>query len=481
MSEAGQGGASISDAVLQAEGLTYCYHGRPAPAVRDVSLVARAGDCLLVTGPSGCGKSTLARCLTGLIPHLYKGTLDGQVWIGGVRSDETPLWHLAETAGMVLQNPEAQMLASTVEDEIIFGLENLGLTRDTIAGRLEESLDRFGLQRLRRRDPRRLSGGEGQRVMLAAMLSRQAPALVLDEPLSMLDTAMAGELVSYLTDLARRGSAVVVCEHRAHYFSGSDPYREHRLCGAEPISSDDAGSDAPLSDVPPFDLCARGLTVARGGRVVLAGIDLELAGGQVTALVGVNGSGKTTLLRALVGLQRHEGSVVVTTGDEPDLGMVFQNPDLQLFNPTVREEMRYRMDAPDETLYGWLLSRLGLVRYEGASPLLLSEGEKKRLCLALVLQRRPQHGVLLDEPTLGQDDAHRATLGRMARSLAGSGRLVLTATHDLSWAAHYADRMLVLHDGRIVASGEPAALLRDAALWALVGLRVPAWVWEPSA
>jgi energy-coupling factor transporter ATP-binding protein EcfA2 len=470
-----------SDRLLEANALTYSYHGQLAPSVRNVSLAVQAGERLLITGASGCGKSTLARCLVGLIPHLYKGQLEGQVWLDGLRTDATPLWQLAEKAGMVLQNAQAQMLASTVEDEIAFGLENLGLPRDEIKRRIEESLDRFGLQKLVGSDPRRLSGGEGQRVMLAAMLARRPPILVLDEPLSMLDTTAAHELVNHLAELARQGSVVVVCEHRSHYFHGTGTFRELALRSeAAPITGDDF-SPAPLPASPGFSLAIEDLSVAFGQRPVLDRLHLNLDGGQIVALVGVNGSGKTTLLRALIGLQRHEGTVQVTGGEKPDLGLVYQNPDLQLFNPTVREEVLYRVKSPDQDLYHWLMARLGLERYQDSSPLLLSEGEKKRLCLAMVLMHQPRHGVLLDEPTLGQDDHHRALLGQTAKGLAGAGRLVVVATHDLAWVAHFATRMVVLHKGKVIADGAPATLLNETELWERVSLRVPKWIWEPIA
>ena len=469
-----------SDRLLEANALTYSYHGQSTPSIRNVSLAVRAGERLLITGASGCGKSTLARCLVGLIPYLYKGQLEGQVWLDGLRTDSTPLWQLAEKAGMVLQNTLAQMLASTVEDEIAFGLENLGLPRQEIERRIESSLDRFGLQKLRANDPRRISGGEGQRVMLAAMLARRPSILVLDEPLSMLDTTAAHELVCHLAELAGQGSVVVVCEHRSRYF-GAGAFREHPLNEhTSPVAEDDF-SPAPLSDASDFGLAVNELSVTFGGRRVLDKLCLDLSGGQVVALIGVNGSGKTTLLRSLAGLQRHEGAVSVTDGGTPDLGLVYQNPDLQLFNATVREELLYRVASPDENLYRWLMARLGLERYQDASPLLLSEGEKKRLCLAMVLMHRPRHGILLDEPTLGQDDRHRALLGRTVRGLADAGRLVVVATHDLAWAAHFATQMLVLHEGRLIANGTPTALLKRADLWQRVGLRVPDWIWESIA
>ncbi len=364
---------SASHRSLEANALTYSYHGQLAPSVRNVSLTVRAGECLLITGASGCGKSTLARCLVGLIPHLYKGRLEGQVWLNGLRTDATPLWQLAEKAGMVLQNAQAQMLASTVEDEIAFGLENLGLSRQEIERRIESSLDRFGLHKLRASDPRRISGGEGQRVMLAAMLARRPPILVLDEPLSMLDTTAAHELVYHLAELAlRQGCVVVVCEHRSRYF-GAGAFREHPLNEhAAPVAEDDA-SPAPLPDAADLRLTVNDLSVTLGGRRVLDKLCLDLSGGQVVALVGVNGSGKTTLLRSLAGLQRYEGTVSVSDSRAPDLGLVYQNPDLQLFNATVREEILYRVASPDEDLYRWLMARLGLERYQAASPLLLSE------------------------------------------------------------------------------------------------------------
>ena len=464
---------------LEAQNLSYTYHAQSTPSFRDVSLNVGASERLLITGSSGCGKSTLARCLAGLIPHLYKGTLQGAVQLDGLRTDETPLWRLAEKAGMVLQNTQAQMLASTVEDELAFGLENLGLPREEIGRRIDASLDRFGLQPFREHDPRRLSGGEGQRVMLAAMLSRQPPVLVLDEPLSMLDPTAAHDLVSHLSELARQGSAIIVCEHRSRYFDGAGAFREHPL-DHRPESIDVSdNSAAPLSPAPNFRLSVRDLAVTFGKRRVLDNVNIELDAGQIIALVGINGSGKTTLLRSLMGLQRHEGHIEVCDGGEPDLGMVYQNPDLQLFNPTIREEVLYRVAAPNDELYQWLMVWLGLERYQDSSPLLLSEGEKKRLCLAMVLMHQPRHGVLLDEPTLGQDDHHRVLLGRTTKGIADSGRTVVVATHDLAWAAHFATQMIVLHQGRIIARGAPDILLRDTGLWQRVNLRVPDWIWEP--
>ena len=206
---------------LRAEGLSYAYpqHGL---GLQDIDLRAAPGETWVITGPSGCGKSTLARCLAGLIPHLYRGQMRGQVWVGDLRTDRAELWQLAERVGLLFQNPALQSLASTVEEEVAFGLENLGLPADEIESRIASGLQRFGLADFRERSPQTLSGGEQQRLMLAATLARQTGALVLDEPLSMLDTTAATQLVADLADLGAQGSTVVVCEHRDAYFGAAD-------------------------------------------------------------------------------------------------------------------------------------------------------------------------------------------------------------------------------------------------------------------
>jgi energy-coupling factor transporter ATP-binding protein EcfA2 len=456
------------------------------------SLEIQPGEAVFITGPSGCGKSTLARCLTGLIPHLYHGQLSGEVWLDGLRTTQTPLWQLAERAGLVFQNPAAQMLALSVEEEIIFGLENLGLPPSVIRQRLEETLTRFGLEELRARSPQTLSGGEQQKLALAAITARQPPVLVLDEPLSMLDGTAATDLVAHLADLACAGTAVVVCEHRADYLHPIPNLHTVHLNGSPPPTSPisslvadrrERHIESPIptphtpTPSPPLSLQVSGLSVELGGRSVLRDVSFSVDGGQVIAIVGRNGVGKTTLLRALTGLQPYAGTIAIN-GQPPDLGLVFQNADLQLFNATVRDEILYRIPQPDVARYAWLLETLGISRYEGTPPLLLSEGEKKRVALATVLMRGPQHGLLLDEPALGQDAIHKARLVRLVRALAASGQLVIMTTHDLTLAAQ-ADRLLLLGPDGLVADGPPAWLLEQPAPWARLGLSVPDWVHPP--
>jgi len=455
----------------------YPQHGY---GLASVSLEVQPGDAVWIGGPSGCGKSTLARCLGGLIPHLYRGEMGGQVRIGGLRSDATPLWRLSELAGLVFQNPAAQMLTHSVEEEIIFGLENLGLSRAEIGERLDEALARFDLAALRQRSPHTLSGGEQQKLALAAIMARRPQSLVLDEPLSMLDGNAAAGLVSHLRDLTRAGVAVALCEHHTEPLRHFPALRSVQLevpqNGPSGPADGNAPADAPLEgfpgdDVPPFTLTVADLCVTLGNHPALRHLSFAAAGGQIVAVVGRNGAGKTTLLRALAGLQPYTGAITADA-DRPNFALVFQNPDLQLFNPSVRAEILYRLPDPDMARYAAIVAALGLHPYQDTPPLLLSEGQKKRVALAIALMRRPRHGVLMDEPSLGQDAAHRARWLRLSRALADAGRLVIMTTHDMALAAH-ADRVLLLDNGAIIADGTPSVVWRDATAWAQAGLPMP--------
>lgn len=464
---------------LHAEEVSFHYpQEQRGMAAQSISLMP--GESLLVSGPSGCGKSTLARCLAGLIPHLYRGEFKGSVLLGDLSTDITPLWKLSEVAGIVFQNPALQMLTSTVEEEILFGLENLGLPRSEMGVRLDDSLLRFNLDALRGRNPHSLSGGEQQKLALAAIFARQTPILILDEPLSMLDTTSALEFTAYLETLMEQGRTIVACEHRRDYFLHLPHFKELAL------SNDSSGAMASGSDIPfPIavgsihGITVGGLKLTLGGKTIQENLNFNLPGGKITALVGRNGSGKTTIFRALAGLQSYEGKIsLVGSSLPPHMGIVFQNPDLQLFNATVKEEILYRLARPDLALYGWLLAMLDLQRYENTPPLLLSEGEKRRVALATLLMRLPLDGILLDEPAVGQDLEHKAILVRLLRALAGQGVVVAFSTHDLELAAQ-ADQVLLLGKEGILAQGTPAQIFADSAAWQRTGLVIPSWMRLP--
>lgn len=202
-------------AVIEARGLTYTYPESKKPALVDVDLVVEEGEFVILTGPSGCGKTTLCRCLNGLIPHFYGGELRGELYVAGMNVKEHKTWELAQHVGLVFQNPENQLFSLTVEKDVAFGPENLGLPREEIRNRVDWALDRTGTTPLRYRAPYELSGGQQQRVAIASTLAMKPKVLVLDEPTSFLDPRGAQRIFETVNRLNKElGITIILVEHR---------------------------------------------------------------------------------------------------------------------------------------------------------------------------------------------------------------------------------------------------------------------------
>ena len=354
--------------ILRFEHVHYTYPEAPQPALRDVSLVIEEGAFVLVAGASGTGKSTLLRAINGLVPHFHGGTWQGRVLVDGRDTRMHEPRALADVVGFVFQDPEAQAVVDVVEDELVFGMENLGLEPPLMRRRVEEVLDQLEISHLRRRQLSTLSGGERQRVAIAAVLTTQPRVLVLDEPTSQLDPHAAEEVLTALQKLnVDLGLTIILSEHRlervVQYVDQIIFFNESTQGGDDPqfvIGSPQAVLQSapfapPLVDLartlgwqplpltlkaarrflasttlpvppaaPPAPSSARwwrsaqrhehaaptlleisGLRVQLGGREVVHNVELNLKRGEVVALMGRNGSGKTTVLRSIMGLAKH--------------------------------------------------------------------------------------------------------------------------------------------------------------------------------
>lgn len=201
--------------VVSVRDLTYYYPRMEAPTLRDVNMTVERGEFLLICGPTGSGKTTLCRCLLGLIPHFFAGRMEGKVSILGMDTLDQPPSRLASRVGIVFQNPEDQLVAMSVEDEIAFGPQNLGLSRDEVKSRVDEAIALVGISELRGRSPYELSSGQQQKVAIASILAMHPEILILDEPTSMIDPKSAAEIIDFIGRLNReRGMTVVIAEHR---------------------------------------------------------------------------------------------------------------------------------------------------------------------------------------------------------------------------------------------------------------------------
>jgi energy-coupling factor transporter ATP-binding protein EcfA2 len=513
--------------LVQVDGLTYRYRRATEPAITDLSLTVSPGQVILVAGPSGCGKSTLIRAINGLIPHAYPGELTGTVLVEGQATTELKLRDIARTVGTVLQDPAKQIVGATVESELAFGPENMGIPREEIRDRIREVAARAGIEPILGRETAALSGGERQLLAMAGILMMQPRLYVVDEPLANLDPATAERLLDVLRSLADGGDAIVIVEHRVeealtlrpdlvlYLEEGRQRYLgpvEGFLAIADPDAvklpfeivlertrvAVDAAADAaptkppvpadPEADAPPR-LEFRGVRAAIGDHEILHGVDARLGPDEVVAVLGPNGSGKTTLFRtAMRLLDITEGTVLIDGASIADrttaqlateFGYVFQSPSQMLFARTVEEELLFgprnmgRDPAGFEALVVDCLERTSLDRLEDIRtrpPLALSFGQQKRLALAIALALRPAT-LVLDEPSAGQD--HRTSAAFMREVLAIPGlRSLYFVTHDVDLALTHADRILLFREGRVVADGAPIDVIADAARWRACNLRV---------
>ncbi len=511
--------------LLEVDGLTFRYRRATEPAIRDLSVTVDRGEILLVAGPSLCGKCTLIRAMNGLIPHAYPGELAGTVRIDGQPTTALKLRDLARTVGTVLQDPAKQIVGATVEAELAFGPENLGLDPEDIHARIGEVVAQTGIVHLRTRETSALSGGERQLVAVAGALMLRPRLLVVDEPLANLDPETAAHLLGILRDLAAAGNAVVLVEHRVEealeagpdrvlyldagrtrylgpldgFFAIADPEAvklpfevvlERVRAGAtsEPGAPRASDGHPPAPEDGPPRLEYRGVRAALGEREILHGVDARLGAREVVAVLGPNGAGKTTLFRTAMGLLRPTAGEVLVDGGSiagrsvaelaTIFGYVFQSPSQMLFSRTVREEILFgprnlRQDPERfEELLDDVLRRTALIDLEGIRerpPLTLSFGQQKRLALAIALALRPRT-LILDEPSSGQD--HRTATAFLAavRAISGIESLYLI-THDVDLALTHADRILLVRDGTVVADGPPATVIEDEDRWRSCNLR----------
>ena len=505
--------------MLELRELSFRYHPQ-APTVLDrVDLVLDEGELVVVAGRTGVGKSTLLGVIDGLVPSFTGGHLTGDVLLDGASILHLPPRDRAHVVGYVGQDPTAGFVTDTVEEELAYGMEQLGVDGPTMRRRVEETLDLLGIAELRRRDLRTLSGGQQQRVAIGAVLTMHPRLLVLDEPTSALDPTAAEDVLATLTRLVHDlAVTVVVAEHRLErvvpfadrlvlvqeggVVRGGEPAEVLRTAPVAPpiveLGRWAGWSPLPLS-VRDARRLARGLELgaapttsrAEGGAVLLEarsvtlvygrdpvvrGVDLTLRAGEVTALMGRNGSGKTSLLWSLQGGRRRSGGSVRVQGADPAelspqqrrqrVGLVPQTAADLLYLETVAAECAAADQAAGASgAASDLLDRLAPGIDRSTHPRDLSEGQRLALVLAIVLVSSPAV-VCLDEPTRGLDYPAKAALVDVLRTLAAEGRAVLVATHDVEFVARVADRVVVLADGEVVSEGPTARVVAESPAFA---------------
>jgi len=489
--------------------LSFCYRSRSTPAIENINLQLEPGQIVLLAGSSGCGKTTLMRCVNGLIPYTYNGTMQGEIALYGQSTRGMSLSDISKHVGTLLQDPERQILGTYVMNEVCFGLESLGMSREEMIPRAETALERLHISHLKDKETHFTSGGEKQKVALAGVLVMEPSILLLDEPLASLDPASAREALQTFRDLADEGLSILLVEHRVEdvlrinpekviymddgrftYEGGVDGLLETAdftriKLPAKAVLKRSAGIPCKeyCAAVPTLDPTSEPLVSFQDVSFrykedtpeVLHNINLDVRAGEVIAILGHNGSGKTTTVKQALGLLKPSSGKVLLEGVETKkitvanaaktIGYVFQSPSQMLFAPTVRDELAFgpgnlgfSKDQVQESV-DWAIGTVHLEQELPTPPLALSFGQQKRVSIASVLSMRSRI-LMMDEPTAGQDYWNYQSFMDTILQTPGFDA-ILFITHDLDLALTYANRVVVLFGGRIVADGTPHEVFAD--------------------
>ena len=541
---------SSSNTIIKLDDVSFSYGHEAQNALDHVSLAIEKGEFVGVIGPSGAGKSTLAAVMSGAIPHHYTGQLFGATLIDDRDTCEITLTDISRVVGSVLQDIDAQMVAPIVEDEMLLGLENFGIPHDQIEERISQTLTTVGISDLRHREIATLSGGQKQKVAIAAIIAMAPNVLVLDEPTAALDPASSTLVFDTLRQINREhGITVVVIEQKVALLSkycsrvlvmadgklafdgephqvfahaselrqmGVDSPRVARIAnslaevGLLPsdqapclnvseahqlissllanATSKDAPADVPetsphipavprgVNQEPVVELTDVTFAYPHGGASV-SNLNMCVYPGELVGIIGQNGAGKTTLTKLLNGLLHPASGTVrmagMNTADVPTSAIaakcatLFQNPDRQLCRDTVLDEVAFGLElhgvGTDEARQRARVAaeRFGLPLDE--SPFSLSRGQRQMVALASVVVLDPQV-VLLDEPTSGLDYRECMTVMETVSEMAERGCAVIMVCHDMEVVSDFAQRLVVMADGRILERGDANRIFADDAL-----------------
>jgi energy-coupling factor transport system ATP-binding protein len=480
-------------------------------ALRGLNLSVNKGEFILLTGPSGCGKTTFCRCLNGLIPHFYSGDLKGEVKVAGFSTNDHHTTELARYVGLIFQNPDNQIFALTVEKDIAFGLENLGVNKEEMLKTVDWALEITGTSDLRERATHELSGGQKQRLAIASVLAMRPEIIVLDEPTSFLDPVGAEKIFEVLNFLNKEYRiTIILIEHRvdlaARYadrvivFSDGEIIQDNepidvftdentRLAGVSipkvveitkrlirkgvilesfPITAEKFVEEIekklpekkiklqprrPVTELRDLDKTLSSPLIEMigvnyeysNGVQALRNVSLTITKGEFVAIMGENGAGKTTLVKHFNGLLRPSRGKVFIDGVDISgmsvaslsrkVGLVFQNPDDQLFSENVDEEIRFALrnfgfeNKTIDQRVNWAVNLLDIERYLKSSPFI--------------------------------DYAQKERLRHFLMQLRTQGKTTIIVTHDVEFVADCQPRIVLMAGGEIIADGTTVTIMND--------------------
>lgn len=463
-------------------------------ALKNINLEIKKGEFVLISGKSGSGKSTLGSVMNGLIPHYYKGKMQGEAFASGKDISKLLLHEVGHIVGTVFQDPRSQFFTTTTDEEIAFGLQTICKSRDEIKQRVEEVYVELDIEELKGKSVFELSSGQKQKIAIASIYAMNPKVLILDEPSANLDMKATFDLFLILEKLKKKGTTVVLIEHRLYYVKSlfdrfllvkdgeiaQDLSREE-VIHLEGEFWDDNGlrtleleeyrisEKKDLYQLNDESISGKGLKFCypsatkvgnKQNQYILSHLDFNMESGKAIGLIGLNGTGKTTFARVISGLEKiKEGKIWAEKDKElnhkdlMDMSyFVFQDSDYQLFSESVLDEMLLGISSKDKKENTQkaksILNVLGLDKYIDKHPFALSRGEKQRLTIACGMMKRAKV-FIYDEPTSGCDKDSMLSVAKLIEEQLKNGTTVLVISHDFEFLANTVSKLWVMGDGKI--------------------------------
>lgn len=442
--------------MIEVQNLSFVYDGYQKECLKNVSFHINEGEVVLLTGLSGSGKSTVLKCINGLIPHLYEGTLSGRILLDGVPLDSLSAADINQTVGSVFQNPRSQFFTTSTLSELAFAMENYGVPYEEMQSQIENLSRHFDLEPILGRDIFQISSGERQRLSLACSFSLNPKILIFDEPSSNLDYAMTMKIGEYIQNFKARGYTILVADHRYFYLnqlpdkvivmengSISGIYTEEEFKKSDyPLRKFTLfDTQYPLLPYQPLENCLEIQNLSY--LEILKDISLQCKKGEVTAVLGKNGAGKTTLAKLICGMEKPSSGYI----NAPPALFVMQDSDYQLFGTSAENELSICPHPVSKEDIHSALQKVGLLELRHRHPFALSGGEKQRLQIATAMVSQNEL-LVFDEPTSGLDFYSMHAVSELILSLAAN-KAVLVISHDYEFIRKTAHRIVYLDDGKV--------------------------------
>ena len=467
--------------MITIKNLSFQYSTEEELVLKNINLSVHQGECILLCGKSGCGKSTLLKIINGIIPEFYQGKIMGSVEVAGMNPFETEIYKISEKVGSVFQNPKTQFYTTNTTDEIAFALENYGLEREKIQKRLQEVQETMHISGLMDRNIFALSGGEKQKIAIAAVYALNPEIFVFDEPSSSLDMDSMLELSKLMEQLKEEGKTIIIAEHRlwylkkivdrAVYLENGKITKEYSMKEMQNLSEEercrtglrhtDFPGDSPTwkerskdyavkrdSSGNALELEIKDLLYKRKERTIFRIDRLGFERGKIVGIVGKNGMGKSTFAKVVCGLARQTTGEICKNNKGISVPkrrknslLLMQEINNQLFTDSVYDEIRLTSELKEEEQFCTCMADMQMDQLKEKNPHSLSGGQKQRVVILSALLSKKKI-LFLDEPTSGLDYASMKIVAKNIKKFKAEKKLILIISHDMEFLEEVCDRVL---------------------------------------